>query len=447
MSKKHLTLENRTLISNMLNQQESFKQIARALGIADSTVSREIRNHLEFKKTGGYGRPFNSCKHRFSCSASFLCTSCSSSRQKNCRFCDKCSLHCPDFVEQKCERLSRPPYVCNGCTDRMKCTLEKCFYSASSANAEYLAVLSESRSGLSFSEDEIRRLDNFISPLIFKGQSINHIWANNKDILMVSESTIYRMISYNLFSARNIDLPRKVRYSNRRIRKHFKVDKACRNGRNFEDFQIFLSSHPDLPVVEMDSVEGRKGGKVLLTLHFVKAEFMLAFLRDSNDSQSVIDIIERLYLELRPDIFQSLFPILLGDNGSEFSNPISIEFDKQGNRRTNVFYCDPSSPGQKGSAERNHELIRYVLPKGSSFDNLTQQEISLLMNHVNSLSRESIGNKCPYEMFEFLYGKNILNLLGCKRIPPNDVTLIPALLKTSQKTAFQEAGSGQSPEV
>ena len=57
---------------------------------------------------------------------------------------------------------------------------------------------------------------------------------------MVSESTLYRLVDYNLFSARNIDLPRKVRYKPRRHKKNFKVDKGCRIGRTFEDFQKFM---------------------------------------------------------------------------------------------------------------------------------------------------------------------------------------------------------------
>lgn len=84
-------------------------------------------------------------------------------------------------------------------------------------------------------------------------------------------------------------------------------------------------------------MEGKKGNKVLLTIHFVKAELMLAFLRDHNDSQSVIDIFERLYFELRPDRFCSLFKVCLADNGTEFSNPKAIEYDRQGNLRSRIF--------------------------------------------------------------------------------------------------------------
>lgn len=428
MKNTHLVLEDRILISQMLSELQSFKQIALAVGKSCTSISREVRNHIEFRRTGGYGRSYNACLLRRDCPNSSLCASCTSPKKKRCSFCEKCNSNCPDFAEEKCGRLEKPPYVCNGCPERRRCTLEKRFYNAAYADGEYRELLSESRAGLAYSEEEIQRLDGIVSPLIFQGQSLNHICANNRDSLMVSESTLYRLVSYNVFRARNIDLSRKVRYSRRRRKKHFKVDSTCRIGRTYEDYMDYCGRHPDLPVTQMDSVEGKKGGKVLLTIHFVKTELMLAFLRDANDSQSVIDIFERLYLELHPDIFMSLMPLVLTDNGSEFSNPKAIEFDRQGNPRTRIFYCDPSSPGQKGSAEKNHEFIRYVLPKGTSLDSLTQEGISLLMNHINSYSRESLGNKCPYEMFEFLYGADALHALGCHRIPPNDVNLTPSLL-------------------
>lgn len=412
----------------MLAEQQSFKQIASAVGKNCTTISREVRNHMEFRRSGGYGRSYNACLSRRHCSNTRLCSSCSSNKRKHCSLCEKCNFNCPDFKEEKCRKLEKPPYVCNGCTNRHGCTLEKRLYTPSYADNEYRVLLSEARAGLSYSEEEIRRLDSIVSPLLLRGQSLNHIRANNKDSLMVSESTLYRLIDYNVFRAKNIDLPRKVRYCRRRKAKNFKVDSACRIGRAFRDYIAYRQEHPDLPVTQMDSVEGKKGGKVLLTIHFVKAELMLAFLRDSNDSQSVLDIFERLYLELRPDVFMSVMPLILTDNGSEFSNPKAMEYDRQGNQRTHIFYCDASSPGQKGSAEKNHEFIRYVLPKGTSFDRLTQEDVSLLMDHINSYSRESLGNKCPYEMFEFLYGADVLRAMGCHRIPPNEVNLTPSLL-------------------
>lgn len=433
MSKKHMTLKDRYTIYHMLNEGNSFKKIADAINKNCTSISREIRNHLEFKKTGAYSHGFNACVHRKSCLQTSLCSRCTSpvkNGKKRCSFCSKCNFVCPDFQEEKCKKLEKPPYVCNGCEGKRNCTLEKRYYNAIYADKEYRSVLSESRAGISYSEAEIKHLDSVISPLIRRGQSINHICANNKDSLMASESTIYRLIDYNLFSARNIDLPRKVKYRKRKKAKDFKVDKLCRRNRTYDDYLKYCEEHPDLPITQMDTVEGIKGGKVLLTIHFVKAELMIAFLRDNNDSQSVIDIFEKLYIELRCDIFMDIMPIIVTDNGSEFSNPNAIEFDGQRKQRTHIFYCDASSPGQKGSIEKNHELIRYVLPKGTSFDNLTQEDITLLMDHINSYSRESLGNKCPYDTFKFFYNVEILNALNCHRIPGNEVNLTPSLLKS-----------------
>lgn len=422
----HLSLDERITIALLLRYRSSFKAIARELGRDPSTISKEILRHRTPKKSGALGKAFNNCAHRFGCDCRRLCTGCKNNRY--CWTCGKCIFICDNYEEQKCFRLSSPPYVCNGCPDLNSCTLEKWFYRAQSAQKEYRELLSEARAGISLSENEIRHLDSIISPLILKGQSLNHIFQNHGDSIMVSESTLYRLIDSSLFTARNLDLPRKVRFSRRRCSRNRKIDKQCRTGRTFSDYQTYRQKHPDLPVTQIDSVEGVRGGKVLLTIHFVQAEFMAAFIRDTNDSQSVIDIFDRLYLELRCDIFISLMPVLLADNGSEFSNPSRIEFDTQGNRRSHLFYCDPASPGQKGSAERNHELIRLVIPKGTPMDPYTQDDISLMMSHINSYCRPSLGNKTPYDMMCFLYGEGIPELFGIHKIAPDNVTLRPSLL-------------------
>jgi IS30 family transposase len=169
-------------------------------------------------------------------------------------------------------------------------------------------------------------------------------------------------------------LPRKVRYRPRKKAKaRFKVDKTCILGRSYNDFLIFMKNK-ESAVVQMDTVEGRIGGKVILTLSFVNSSFMLAYLRDANTSKSVTDIFQMLWEVLEKEYFMELFPVILTDNGSEFSNPAAIEFDEENNRRTNLFYCHPSSPFKKGALENNHEFIRRILPKGTSFEHLTQEK-------------------------------------------------------------------------
>lgn len=426
---KHLSSDERFTIMKMLNDSASFKEIGRILGRDCTTISKEVRNHIVFKKSGCFGHCFNDCLHRKGCLYSRLCSD-PGCRFKLCSNCLHCSKHCSHYHKQVCDRLSRPPYVCNGCTKKGQCTLEKHLYSASAAHDEYLRVRSESRSGISVSEEELQKLDDFISPLLLKGQSIHHICSGQRDVIMFSERTIYHYIDAGLFTAKNLDLPRKVAFKSRKSsHDSFKVDKSCRIGRTYNDFLAFLEEKPDTPVVQMDSVIGSAGGKVLLTIHFVKTEFMLAFLRDRNTAASVADVFDRLYWILGPDRFMDLFPVILTDNGSEFSDPRTLEADAEGNPRTKIFYCDASAPYQKGSAENNHEFIRRILPKGTSFNHLTQEMVDLMMNHVNSYRRANLGDRSPYEVFGLFYGQKILDALGAVLISPNDITLRPELLK------------------
>ena len=424
-NQKHLLLEQRSTIQEMISNNYSFTEIGNALDKHPSTISKEVRNHLVFSKIGYRFIKFNACSHRYSCDKKHVCSTCKPDRNyKKCSNCPACNNNCSEFVEEICSKLLKPPYVCNGCSKRHSgCTLEKRFYYADYAQKEYLESLSESRTGISLSEKELRHLNEIISPLILQSQSPHHICVTNKDTIMVSESTIYRLIDAQVLTARNIDLSRKVKFRKRKQKVHLKIDKACRIGRKYEDLTKYLAENPDTTITQLDSVEGIKGEKVLLTIHFVKAEMMLAFLRDHNNSQSVIDIFNHLYSLLGHEFFTSLFQVCLPDNGSEFSNPKAIEFNEAGKRRTRIFYCDPSAPYQKGSAERNHEFIRMFIPKGVDFSSYTQKDISLMMDHINSYSRKSLGDKCPYEMFSFLYGKEVMDLLECHLIPPQDVTL------------------------
>jgi IS30 family transposase len=300
-------------------------------------------------------------------------------------------------------------------------------YDAEEAHLASAEHVSEARSGILSNEAEIARINAIISPLIKNGQSVHQVYESHVDELMCSEKTLYNYIDACLFDVRNIDLPRKVKYRPRYKKPEFKVDKGCRIGRNYDDFKSFLERNPDVPVVQLDSVIGTRGGKVLLTIHFVETSLMLAFIRDANTSQSVIDIFELLFKLLGREDFK-LFPVMLTDNGSEFSNPREIELGSSG-QRTNIFYCDASSPYQKGSIEVNHELIRRILPKGTPFDNLMQEDISLMMDHINSYKRKKLNNRTPYEAFSFYYGEELLKKLGCSSVAAENIILKPKLLK------------------
>ena len=413
----HLTRDDRYTIENNLSNNISLKQIGRNINKHCSCISREIKNHYITKNTGSVGRKFNNCLYRRTCS----------NRGRNCNL-----KNCTEFIEEKCPFLNKSPYVCNGCKKRKQCTLSKHFYDASYAQDEYEETLKESRSGIVIDQDEINYLNSILTPLIKEqGQSIHHAVINNKNKIMHSENKIYKLIDLGLLEVRNIDLPRKVRFR-QRVKQVtvYKVDKNCLENRTYEDFEKYIQENSDTPIVEMDTVEGKKGGKVLLTIHFVNCSFMLAFIREHNDAQSVIDIFNNLQDILGIDKFKELFILILTDNGSEFSNPTEIEFDlNTGEKRTQIFYCHPSSPFEKGSCEVNHELLRRILPKGTSFDKLNQNDINLIMSHINSYKRKKLNNVSPYNLFSTIYGKNTLDKLNIREIPANDINLTSDILK------------------
>lgn len=426
---KHLTNEERSQIEHLLRGRKSIKEIACMLGKSTSTISREIKKRAVPSDKSAVGRIRNRCVHRKSCKKSYLCEDKPNCTKLRCSTCHLCNSVCPEFIEEHCSRLALPPYVCNGCETERLCVLRKKYYLHKPAQNAYEEMLVESRVGANISEEELLRLDEFISPLIQNGQSIHHIVVSNPDEFTCTEKTIYRYVNNCLLSARNIDMPRVCRLKPRKSKPvEHKVDKQCRVGRAYDDFLKYMDAHPDTAIVEMDTVEGKKGGSVLLTLHFRSCSFMLAFLRERNTSQSVINIFRQLYSVLGKDSFQRLFPVILTDNGSEFSNPSALETAEDGTKITSIFYCNPSSPYQKPAVENNHEFIRRILPKGSSFDELTQADIQKMMNHINSYNREKLNDKSPYESFSFFYGQDVLDRLGGKTITPNEIVLRPSLL-------------------
>ncbi len=432
MKQKHLLYEDRLIIERELDKRNTFTVIAAKLHRDATTISKEVRRHITIRKYSfadeGAGL-FNDCVHRYTCKETHACDS-SVCHAPLCKRCGQCIDHCPQYQSEQCPRLLKPPYVCNGCKQRSRCRLAKHYYKASDADSLAFIKLKDSRKGSSLTEEEVDRLNKLLMPLLKKNLSIHAIYTQHKDEIMYSERSLYNFIDEGILQIRNIDLLAKVRYKPRKTNHTtFKVDKKCRINRTFEDYKKYLQEHPTPAIVQLDSVIGQKGGKVLLTMHFVSSGLMLGFIRDYNTSASVTAIFNQLYQSLGHERFTTLFPVILTDNGAEFTNPTAIEFANGEIRRTRVYYCDPFSAYQKGAIEKNHEFIRRILPKGSSFDALTQRKVNLMMSHINSYPRQSLGNKTPYGVFQLFYGKEILKILGIKEIPPTELSLCPELLK------------------
>lgn len=429
---KHLTLLNREDIEKLLKLDFKFYQIADNIQKHPTTISKEILNNRTEHKPSNFNNKTNYCKHKDNCTLQNICNS---NCHTECRRCGRCNEVCPKYELNICAKLIKPPYVCNACTSYAQCRKFKYIYVANEAQKRYEATRTSSREGINISEEELQKLDNLISPLIKQGQSIKLIYRNHKDEIPCKKSCLYNYIDLGLLSVKNIDLPRKVRYKVRNQNKNKKKkDYSYKIGRTYEDFQNMLKENPTAHIVEMDTVIGTaETGKVLLTLLFREFNFMIARLLPDKSSKSVKNELDNIEKIIGTELYKRVFKYILTDNGGEFQRPEELETSLDGSKRSSIYYCEPNKSDQKAKVEKNHEYIRYVIPKGTSMDNYTQDDINLMMSHINSTAREILNFAIPFDMASIYLGKNTLKKLKLKKILPDNIILKPYLINNKNK--------------
>ena len=392
---KHLSFEDRCVIEEFLNYGYNFSQIANRLGKDRTTISDEVRKHRFLRGT-------------------------------------------PNKNIDPCCFESKPPYVCNACQKKNSCKKVRYTYGHAVAYNEYKKNLINSRKQVYITKEQIVSINDVIAPLmVHKHHSVNHVYITHPDLLPFSKSTFYKYIDLGIINIKNIDLQRKVKY---KVKKEVdddnvrtKVNTKIKVGRFYTDFKDYLEYHPNCSIVEMDTVigtSGGKGGKCFLTLLFRQYNLMLIYLLPYKQSKYVTQVFNYLKDLLGIDEFKRLFEVILTDNGTEFTDPESIEVDfNTGEILSSVFYCDPNCSWQKGSIEKNHEYIRYILPKGTSFAGLSQDDCNLIASHINSVPRRSLNNLSPYEASVNFIGKENLDKLKIDKINYDDIDLTIKLLK------------------
>ena len=428
---KHLTLDNRVDIEKALDQSDSICSIARKTEKTTSTISREIKRNRLPQPHNTFNEPLNKCAFRTRCKRRNICDPDTKICKRQCSSCGRCNSRCRDFVpfSHHCLLTDKAPFVCNGCPSRFKCRLDKFYYRASYAQRRYSTKLKESREGINISESELANLDAVVSPLIMQGQSPYMILKNHPEITQ-SEKTIYNYIDAGALSVKNLDLQKKVVYKPRHVHKSEISDPGIFAGRTYTDYLQLLRDYPETKVSEMDTVVGCEGSrKVLLTLHFCSCDFMHAFLLNTKEAKMVTSVFDQMEKAVTTLVFCQFLPVILTDRGGEFSNPEALERGDKDLIRTSIYYCDPMCSWQKPHCEKNHEYIRKICPKGTSFDHMTQRDVTLMMSHINSSPRESLCGVTPFSLAKMMLPAQLLSFFGQTEIAPDDVVLTPDLLK------------------
>lgn len=380
-----LDIEDRMIIQACLHDKYSLIQIAERLNINKSTVSREISRNSIIKKGT-----------RLSCTA----------------------------LKKK--------IVCNLCDKKAYCTYTKHYYNFQNAQSMTDNRMRSTRCKPKIATSHIQYIDSVVSDGVRLGQSLHHIYVSNPLLSSIcSERTIRRLVYRGNLSSRPHELRRYVRYR----REYHKTmeelnirDIRCLIGRSFKDYVRYVSSHKRLNVVQYDSVIGkREDKKAILTITFPKYNFQFGLLILKGNPTSVNFKLKAMFDRIGEDSVKEIFPINLCDNGIEFSIFYQNELNRHGQSVIRTFYTNPYKSTDKAECERNHELVRYCLPKGKSLDELTQDQIDEIFSNINSYVRASKKDKTPYDLARQRFGEAFLNTINIKRIPNKKVRLLPVI--------------------
>ena len=265
-----------------------------------------------------------------------------------------------------CQRLQRFPYVCNRCSRKLSCSKSIVLYDAYEADVQARKLRTSSRSKPKLSHNQMKQLDKLVSPLIQNKQSLYHVYQS-VDAIPVSQSTLRRYIDKGYLAARNIDLPRTIRFPNKKqqSRRRKRINVNILKNRTYQDFKDYNHSQKRV-VLQLDCVIGKLSDKkCILTLFEPQSRFQWGVLM-YRTANAVNAYLSQLIKQLKEH--QCLFfDCILVDNGSEFQQLPLLEIDEHGEQLFRIFYCDPYSAYQRGGCERNHEFIRYCIKKGESF--------------------------------------------------------------------------------
>ncbi len=429
---EQMSLVQRAQLQASIKTHKSLSAIAKEMGVTRQTLYRElIRNSYPVNR--------DTCDTKSSC---LHIQECSRGRTKIKLF---CPYKCTKYQPGKQECLKKYPFVCNHCAKKARCTYLQYYYDAEKASGEYHQRIQNANKRPRADKNTIKAVNKVISPLIKKGQSVEAILMNHREI-KISASTLRYWIKTGALDCRLSDL----RMTGRRLPTNrtyvSKEDEAehqrydFKENHKYQEYLLYHQYHQKALIVELDTVIGCIDGvKSVLTIHIVQHRLQFGILLETHTKKEVYEKLKEFMNKLKSYderygtiMSQSFSEILLTDNGVEFDSLLDLEGSIE---NCHVFYCRPYAPYQKGACERNHVFVRFIHYKGWSFDGLTQEDINRLFSHINSYPRKSLEGKTPYEkvLDDPRLGQAFLAFAGITKVECDDVTLNPSLLKKIKK--------------
>lgn len=427
---KHLQYEDRAKIEASLDIGLNPLKIANTFNYDLSLVTREISN-----------RRFEVLPSSFNEGKSSINVRLCSRDRKSCiyRRVDEtkerlvCPDNCKHHLEKRCEKLTRLSSVCNSCEKKHACRKRKYYYRALEAQTAYEKELKEARGKRyiqNINMDLLRYL--LIDQVVNKGHSVEVFLDNNKEFRL-SASTLRRWIEKRYFpQISSSSLRNSIKFSKKEYVRPYPKPHHVLYGRTYRDYLIYKKLNPEKEIIQIDTVCGKlTDRKRLLTIHFPKYRFMFGYLFENINPEKVVFFFEDLF-RIIGEKANKMFQIILTDNGVEMDDLAQLEIDRETGevRDLKVFYCDPYRSNQKGSIERNHEFIRYIIEKGISLDSYSQNDFNKIFSHVNSYKRAVMEFKRPIDLVIERFGFQFISKIGLEVVDPTQVILKPDKLFT-----------------
>ena len=371
---KHINFEQRKTIASGIAHKMKLKDIAELLYLDPTGVSREVKRNRTIVE------PIKSNK-------------------------------------DTCPSLTRWPYVCSNCKKRYKdCPFNKYYYNAKLAQKYADYNLKSSRRGLDISSDEFKNLDTIIKNGVDNNKSIYQIKIENKDTIDKSITTLYRYINKGYLTTSRLDLPYAVKYKKRKHNKKYDYsnnNKIDRTGHTYLDYLSYLHKNPGINVWQLDFLGTIKtDSKSILTFILPNLQFTLLEIINKPDSSKVVEFFDKLEERICTENFIELIPVILTDRDPCFADILGICFSKiTGEERCKIFYCDPYVSNQKPNVENINKQLRLFLPKKSSIDKYSKNDIKQINFTLLNKPLKSLDSYTPKEVFIKVFDDDLFNKL------------------------------------
>ena len=371
---KHLTFEQRKVISNGISHNYKLKEIAESLGFDPTSISKEVKRNREAITIG---KDVSNCK-----------------------------------------KVNRWPYVCGYCPKKYnnQCVFTKYKYDAQKAQNKADANLINSRKGIDIDSETFNELDKIVKDGVDNKKSIYQIAIENKNTIDKSVTTLYRYINNGYLTTKRTDLPYAVTYKKRKHNKKYEYsenNKIDRTGHTYIDYLAYLHQNPGIYVWQLDFLGTIKtDNNNILSFVLPNMQFVLLDLIKNPNQDKVVEFFDDIEERIGTNAFIELIPVILTDRDPCFTDINGICFSKiTGEERCKLFFCDAYVSNQKPNVENINKQLRLYFPKGKTIDNYSKQDIQKINQALLNRPLKSLDNFTPKDAFIRVFDEELFNKL------------------------------------